>query len=69
MTASTDPSPRSNEPERQYQPVEVAALTGRNIRTVRAWFREERIPGAKKINGMWYISKTDLIQFLKGDTE
>lgn len=67
MTANTESGPLSPEIEPQYTPVEVAALTKKDVRTVRGWFRDGKIDGAKRIHNQWYVSKTDLATFLSGE--
>jgi hypothetical protein len=56
--------------ERQYRPVEVAALMKRDTRTVRAWLRDPDHPlTGVQIQGQWYIPETHLAKFLNGDFE
>lgn len=54
--------------ERHYTPVEIASLLRRNVRTVRAWLRDESHPlKGKRINGQWYVVESELQKYLRGD--
>lgn len=56
--------------ERQYHPVEIAAIMKRDTRTIRAWLRDPDHPlTGVQIRGQWYVSETHFAKFLNGDFE
>lgn len=45
--------------------VHVATVLGLSPHTVRAWMREGRLPGARKVGGKWMVPLPDLAEVLE----
>lgn len=61
-------SPPSPPIERQFQPVEIAHIMHKNVKTVLGWLRDPDHPlTGNKVGNQWYVPESHLAAFLRGE--
>lgn len=64
VTVTDDERTPEDIPEEFYKTPKVASILGLSVETVGDWIKAGKIQDAKKINGYWYVPRSEVLRIV-----